>query len=135
MIDQERSIHTEELNLMSNQLILPSLAIRQFRIFRKLEIERLGRVNLIVGKNNVGKTSVLEALTLYANPGNPEVLRWTRSPPGMNSTNHRFPSQTAAAQRPSRSRRSFMEERQPPIMLRQFPSAPSALNIKLFILK
>ncbi len=59
---------------MSNQLILPSLEIRQFRILRKLEIERLGRVNLIVGKNNVGKTSVLEAIYLYANPGNPEVL-------------------------------------------------------------
>jgi ABC-type branched-subunit amino acid transport system ATPase component len=39
-----------------------------------LEIERLGRVNLIVGKNNVGKTSVLEALNLYANPGSPKVL-------------------------------------------------------------
>jgi hypothetical protein len=53
---------------MSNQLILPSLKIQGFRVFRKLEIGRLGRVNLIVGKNNVGKTSILEALRLYANP-------------------------------------------------------------------
>jgi energy-coupling factor transporter ATP-binding protein EcfA2 len=59
---------------MSSQLVLPSLEIRWFRAFRKLEIERLGRVNLIVGKNNVGKTSVLEALNLYANPGSPGVL-------------------------------------------------------------
>lgn len=58
---------------MSDQLILPSLEIQGFRAFRKLMIERLGRVNLIVGKNNVGKTSVLEALRLYANPG-PRVL-------------------------------------------------------------
>jgi AAA15 family ATPase/GTPase len=41
---------------MSNRLILPSLEIQRFRTFQKLKIERLGRVNLIVGKNNVGKT-------------------------------------------------------------------------------
>jgi AAA ATPase domain len=58
---------------MSDQLILPNLEIQGFRAFRKLKIERLGRVNLIVGKNNVGKTSVLEALRLYANPS-PRVL-------------------------------------------------------------
>ncbi|GAC1393566.1 MAG: hypothetical protein NVS4B11_00190 [Ktedonobacteraceae bacterium] len=43
-------------------LILPSLEIRNFRGFHHLQIERLGRVNLIVGKNNIGKTSLLEAL-------------------------------------------------------------------------
>ncbi len=32
-------------------LILNSLEIRNFRGFRHLQIERLGRVNLIVGKN------------------------------------------------------------------------------------
>lgn len=54
-------------------LILDSLEIRNFRGLQELRIERLGRVNLIVGKNNVGKTSVLEALRLYANPGSPEI--------------------------------------------------------------
>src|SRR5438105_2296518 len=47
-------------------LILDSLEIRGFRCFKHLQIERLGRVNLIVGKNNVGKSSLLEALVLYA---------------------------------------------------------------------
>lgn len=51
------------------KLVLDSLEIRQFRAFRHLRIERLGRVNLIVGKNNVGKTALLEALWLYANRG------------------------------------------------------------------
>lgn len=50
-------------------LILPSLEIRNFRGFHHLQIERLGRVNLIVGKNNIGKTSLLEALQLYAAKG------------------------------------------------------------------
>src|SRR5436309_13909396 len=43
-------------------LILNSLEIRNFRGFQDLKIERLGRVNLLVGKNNVGKTSLLEAI-------------------------------------------------------------------------
>jgi len=55
-------------------LVLDSLEIREFRAFKHLQIERLGRVNLIVGKNNVGKSSVLEALRLYAQRGNPALL-------------------------------------------------------------
>jgi len=47
-------------------LILSSLEIRNFRGFQHLLIERLGRVNLIVGKNNVGKSNLLEALQMYA---------------------------------------------------------------------
>ncbi len=49
-----------------SDLILDSLEIKNFRLFEHLEIERLGRVNLIVGKNGVGKTALLEALWLYA---------------------------------------------------------------------
>ena len=55
-------------------LILNSLEIRGFRGFRHLQIERLGRVNLIVGKNNVGKSSLLEALQLYARRGSPTLI-------------------------------------------------------------
>jgi len=47
-------------------LVLNSLEIRKFRGFQHLQIERLGRVNLIVGKNNVGKSNLLEALQMYA---------------------------------------------------------------------
>ncbi|MHC4402304.1 MAG: AAA family ATPase [Planctomycetota bacterium] len=46
--------------------MLSSLEIKNFRTFSHLFIERLGRVNLVVGKNNVGKTTLLEALRLYA---------------------------------------------------------------------
>lgn len=46
--------------------LLPSLHIQGFRAFRDLQIPHLGRVNLIVGKNNVGKTTLLEALKVYA---------------------------------------------------------------------
>ncbi len=57
------------------ELLLPSLEIQNFRAFEHLHIERLGRVNLITGKNNVGKTSLLEALYLYAHGGAPYRLR------------------------------------------------------------
>lgn len=54
---------------------LSNLAIANFRPFRHLQIDRLGHVNLIVGKNNVGKTSLLEALWLYASGGAAEVIQ------------------------------------------------------------
>ncbi len=54
---------------MPGDLMLDSLQILRFRCFRELRIGRLARVNLIVGKNNVGKSTVLEALRLYAKPG------------------------------------------------------------------
>ena len=50
-----------------------NLRIRNFRAFDELEVERLGRVNLIAGKNNSGKTSLLEALFLLCWAGNPHV--------------------------------------------------------------
>lgn len=49
--------------------MLGSLEITNFRVFSHLVIERLGRVNLVVGKNNVGKTCLLEALRLYDSQG------------------------------------------------------------------
>jgi hypothetical protein len=50
-------------------LKLESLRVQNFRTFRDLTIDRLGRVNLIVGKNNVGTTSLLEAVHFYAGGG------------------------------------------------------------------
>jgi len=58
----------------SQELGLDSLEIQNFRLFEHLVIERLGRVNLIVGKNNVGKTSLLEALWIYADRGYSNLL-------------------------------------------------------------
>jgi AAA15 family ATPase/GTPase len=54
--------------------MLDSLYIKNFRLFKELKIERLGRVNLFVGKNNSGKTGLLEALWLYATHADMAVL-------------------------------------------------------------
>ena len=45
--------------------MLQSFDIEGFRTFKHLRIDRLARVNLVVGRNNVGKTMLLEALRLY----------------------------------------------------------------------
>lgn len=60
--------------LTETSLHLDSLEIQGFRAFHHLQIERLGRVNLIVGKNNVGKSSLLEALWLYSHKGSPRTI-------------------------------------------------------------
>jgi len=49
-----------------DELFLDSLEIKGYRCFEHLIVEKLGRVNLIVGKNNVGKTALLEALWIYS---------------------------------------------------------------------
>lgn len=48
--------------------MIKSFQIDGFRGIRNLSVEHLNRVNLIVGDNNSGKTSVLEALQLLKNP-------------------------------------------------------------------
>jgi predicted ATP-dependent endonuclease of OLD family len=42
--------------------MLKSLKIKNFRCFKEFELPQLGRVNLFVGYNNCGKTSILEAV-------------------------------------------------------------------------
>jgi AAA15 family ATPase/GTPase len=51
--------------------MLTSFSIRNFRLFQHLEVKRLSRVNLIVGKNNAGKSSFLEAVELHASNASP----------------------------------------------------------------
>lgn len=54
--------------------MLGSFEVQRFRTFKQLRIERLGRVNLIVGRNNVGKTMLLEALRVYVDGGQSSSL-------------------------------------------------------------
>lgn len=56
-------------------LHLPELVVRGFRGIRQLRVSRLGRVTLVTGRNGVGKTTVLEALRLYAARANHRTLQ------------------------------------------------------------
>lgn len=74
--------------------MLERVRIRNFRGLKDLEIEGLGRINLFAGRNNSGKTALLEALSLLAGAGWPnlafnppvargaEVLAEAQSTPG-----------------------------------------------------
>jgi AAA15 family ATPase/GTPase len=54
--------------------MLTCFYIKNFRLFKELSIPKLSRVNLFVGKNNSGKTALLESLHIYIGNGSPEIL-------------------------------------------------------------
>ena len=54
---------------LTSRTPLPDLRIRAFRGIGELTIPRLGRVTLLAGRNGVGKTTVLDAVRLYAARG------------------------------------------------------------------
>lgn len=53
--------------------MIRSLRIQHFRSHRHVNLENLGRINLLTGMNNTGKTVALEALFLLAIPGYPQL--------------------------------------------------------------
>ncbi len=54
--------------------MIRELTLHDFRAFRTLHLSGLGRVNLLVGSNNSGKTSVLEAVHFHASGGDVMAL-------------------------------------------------------------
>jgi AAA domain, putative AbiEii toxin, Type IV TA system len=54
---------------------IDDFTIHRFRGMREAKLEKLGQINLLVGGNNSGKTSVLEALSLFCDPLNPR--KWS----------------------------------------------------------
>src|ERR687885_894018 len=54
--------------------MLREITIQNYRCFKEFYIDDLARVNLIVGQNNSGKTTFLEASYLLVNEGNIEFL-------------------------------------------------------------
>ena len=58
----------------SKRLHLPTLSVEGFRGIDSLSISRLGRVTLFSGENGVGKTTLLDAVRVYAARGRHAVL-------------------------------------------------------------
>jgi AAA15 family ATPase/GTPase len=55
-------------------MIFKEIEIKNFRGIKSAVIKGLSRVNLFVGKNNSGKSSILEAIFLLLNPSNPGAI-------------------------------------------------------------
>ena len=54
--------------------MLDSLYIKNFRNLKDFKIKSLERVNLMTGKNNTGKSTILEAIEIYATKADIETL-------------------------------------------------------------
>jgi len=54
--------------------MLTSLHIKNYRNLKDFTLDSLDQVNLITGKNNTGKSSLLEAVAIYASKGNISLL-------------------------------------------------------------
>lgn len=54
---------------------MKSLEIKNYKNLKDFKIDSLSRVNLIVGRNNVGKSTLLEAISIFAAGGNISCLR------------------------------------------------------------
>lgn len=50
--------------------MIDSIGIENFRQFNYIRVEKFKRVNFFIGKNNCGKTTLLEALFIMADPQN-----------------------------------------------------------------
>ncbi|MGP0068964.1 MAG: AAA family ATPase [Isosphaeraceae bacterium] len=50
------------------------LELQNYRGFDQYKLSGLARINLLVGKNNSGKTSILEAVQLLASGGDARIL-------------------------------------------------------------
>ena len=53
---------------------LRELRFKNYRLFKELDISGLKRVNLIAGKNNTGKTALLEGIRIWAAKGDSTVV-------------------------------------------------------------
>ena len=54
--------------------MIKTFEVENFRLFDQIKINRISNVNLIVGKNNAGKSALLEALLLYVSRVSPDVI-------------------------------------------------------------
>lgn len=79
------------------------IEIKNFKKFRHLDIDDIGEFNLITGDNNVGKTSLLEAIVIIQDNINTSLEYLHRTlcvknfhihPQAINSKNPRFPSES-----------------------------------------
>jgi len=59
---------TEGIKVLQSAKLFDEFRIGKFRGLDDLTLQQLGRINLLVGGNNSGKTSVLESIGVFANP-------------------------------------------------------------------
>jgi len=81
------SIQGQRTALERDYLMIESLSVNNFRCYESLEVHGLKRVNVIVGRNASGKTTLLESIFLAAG-GSPEIALRFRLWRGMGQAVH-----------------------------------------------
>jgi AAA15 family ATPase/GTPase len=60
--------------------MIQEISIKNFKQFREFRLDKVTPITIIGGKNNIGKTTLLEALYMFYDRANPEVtlkhIRW-----------------------------------------------------------
>ncbi len=74
-----------------------NLCIQNLRLFNDLSIEELKRINLFAGRNNSGKTTVLEAMFLLAGGRTPHLPRRLKRSRGLTSLKSLLPPTYSSA--------------------------------------
>jgi len=91
-------------------IVIRNLKLEDYRSFKSYELRDLARVNLLVGRNNCGKTSVLEAVHFLASGGSPYVLRQIAGQRGeLNARN--YPDRTGRLHRTTDASHFFFGHR------------------------
>lgn len=62
---------------------MKSISIKNYKNLRDLKIDSLSKVNLIVGMNNSGKSTLLEAISIFATGGDLNQIRWVLKNRGL----------------------------------------------------
>ena len=69
-------------------LPITQLKIESFRQLRGIKLEKLDRINFIVGSGNSGKTSILEAIACYSHPL--DIREWVKTARFREARENRF---------------------------------------------
>jgi energy-coupling factor transporter ATP-binding protein EcfA2 len=57
--------------------VINKITIENFRSFARVEVDQLAKFNVFLGRNGVGKTTLLEAFSIAASGGNPQAIMMT----------------------------------------------------------
>ena len=71
-------------------IMFESLKIENFRSIKNLELQDLNKINIFVGENGVGKTTLLDAIFIGINPNNSELAFRTNMFRGMENVDEDF---------------------------------------------
>lgn len=118
--------------------MLKSLLIQNFRGLEDFYVPKLGQINLIVGKNSSGKSSVLEALRIYAGNGNKGMLQEIASSHGEKSRYQEILSDDESDDFPFQAfftGRAFPKKDDVAIVIGEAHDAPDLLKIEHILLE